>query len=282
MYLFAGQVVIHSDLSVKENDFSKFLTGKLKYNIYGDLLKFEISKPIKSIKFHFDEKIIDLAVISNKIEKFNAVTSSDKRWIIVNSTNYNGLLNKKIKLSLSGIKYSGMPLNRKIDLVEVNDNPISMYEFYYHILNDDYSNLSLYYPFDINNISNWMASSFGEIIISLIKSILIILFIFQLSLFFVLVLWKNQTLNIFFSSPEANSAITWIDNISENFSVHLGFLGTVMSLWVSLEMATVNFQSFGNIIHIMKDGIFTTVLGLSIRVICTSRGVFLYKKPVDD
>jgi hypothetical protein len=272
-YIAIGCFIIENDYPIKKMEVSKFLTGKLELSVYGDILSFTLSTDVKRIKFHFINKINEIGVISEKYPDYNVRVSSNKKWLFI-TANKGDLLNKKINISLSGIKYSGMPITRNIDKVFVGDNQISIYDFYFNKLNIKSSNITTYYPLSINNISNFMARKFGTIVIVLVKSILIILFMSQLALFFILVFWNVPVANDFFKNPENKFPLTFIDNISENFSIYLGFLGTITSLWLSLEIATINFQSFGDVLSVMKNGIFTTVLGLSIRVLCTARGLF--------
>lgn len=73
----------------------------------------------------------------------------------------------------------------------------------------------------------------------------------------------------------ASIPINWLDIISERYSTFLGFLGTVVSLWVALERSGMDFSNFFELLDILKYAVFTTVLGLVTRSIYGMRE-FLY------
>ena len=47
----------------------------------------------------------------------------------------------------------------------------------------------------------------------------------------------------------------------------LGFLGTVTSIWIALELMDLFYSDFFQILQLMKVAIFTTVLGLFTKIL---------------
>jgi len=144
--------------------------------------------------------------------------------------------------------------------------------FYYNEINKNQSNIELYNAFDISNLSNFIARLIGKQAIIFLITILMILLICQMLLFIIFVLRQPPHVKEYFDNPEKNAPVTFVDKLSNEFAIPLGFLGTVVSIWVSLEEGYIDYSSFFQILEIIKLAIFTTVLGLSIKILCIIRG----------
>jgi hypothetical protein len=71
---------------------------------------------------------------------------------------------------------------------------------------------------------------------------------------------------------ENKPAVIFIDEIANRFAIPLGFLGTVTSIWFSLETTEADYSSFVQVLDTMRIAVFTTVLGLFIKILCLMRG----------
>lgn len=100
-----------------------------------------------------------------------------------------------------------------------------------------------------------------------ITYILVVILAIQLVIFFLTMvesLLSKRDLQIGLGSI---SPIDIVDIISEDYAVIFGFLGTVLSMWVALETAGLDYSNFFEILDLVKFAIFTTVLGLIIKSI---------------
>lgn len=168
-----------------------------------------------------------------------------------------------------------------IDKIMLDGELIDLVEFYENYLDKNNSKIEYYFFNQFNNISTWLSINAGYKISLFIQFTLISMLAIQLALLFLGVFFQPPGLGDYFRNPRDDAAISIIDTLSNNHAISIGFLGTIISIWIALESNTSGFNDFEKIISIFKIAIFTTVLGLAIKMICSIRGAIAHHLPAD-
>lgn len=301
LYIVGAQLIIYKG-------WDKYL-GKLsiilfqpKFEIKTDIISLRLNREAQSIQLKFEnalnESVTPIEILQNDViiessksmnrdsqpeeeinknsnADYNVELSNDRYEIRISAKNDKTLLDKPIKIGLYD-KDSNRAIQRFIVNILIDNKEHSIQEIFYDYFSKKDNNLILYYLVDLKNTSNFLASEYGIIITRLITAVLLIFFSFQLLYFFISVVWQPSEICQYFANPAnytQNNTVTWVDEISEKFSISLGFLGTVTSIWVALESSESDYSSFYSILEIIKVAIFTTVLGLGIKILCLIRGL---------
>lgn len=251
-----------------------FITGDPLLMVNYNLIDFRVKTSANKIELFFKEPLNHEPIQINKRDEssnYQISSSSEKDLITIKSNAPKGLQNQHIIIRLDGYEDSGIITKRFIRKIKINDYEESIIDF----IHDDISNInksvSIYYEYSLWNLSNIAAKYFGFSIVSLILLILLILFACQLLLLPISVGWQPEVVKDYFRDNEKGKAIFIIDELANNFAIPLGFLGTVTSIWHSLEISVIDYSNFSQVIEILKIAIFTSVLGLSTKMICTLR-----------
>ncbi|MBW2321101.1 MAG: hypothetical protein JRF31_09725 [Deltaproteobacteria bacterium] len=273
-YVGLGQLIIAANVDI-DSKWSILFTGHPRLQIRHNVLKLEFKVDSSTIEFQFTkpltEKVKPLSPKDhNLIYAINMSTERD--WLTIKALKGKSLQNIPLAFSLSDPEKPGYFVKRYISTVKVNGAPYSVSKIYKNLLRLGSSNVYLYYPFQLSNLSGFLANTFGSKFVYLIISLLLVLLICQAFLFAVSIVWQPDQVKDYFDNPEPGTAVTVIDSIANRFAIPLGFLGTVASVWYSLEGAETDYRSFVQILEIVKIAIFTTVLGLSIKILCILRG----------
>ncbi len=272
VYIATGQYIIQKKL-YNVGNFS-FFTFSPNLAINSNTLKLQIKRNSKSLTLKFRERLkaaSPLASTNKEIINYTVSLENNGKLLVITANDQHTLQDVSLRILISEATKAGHAKKRFITNVMLGNNDHSIPEFYNEYISHDYGNVYLYYPMDLVNISSYLALNIGKSFTYIIVSILLIFFVCQMLLFFISIIWQPEEVKDFFTNPTREGAITFIDDTAEHFAIPLGFLGTVVSIWVSLETAETDYKSFAQILEIIKIAIFTTVLGLSTKVICTIR-----------
>lgn len=275
LYIAIGQWIMASHINVNTKFF--WLTGtpsleirhnviRLQLKVDSTILELQFTKPLNGPVIPWEPKNANLAYKVN--------LSTERDWLTIKAIDKKSLQNIPLALTLSDPKKAGYIPKRYVKTVRIDHNQHPIPDFSYNVLSLDSSNTVLYYPFHFMSLSGYLANTFGYHFMFLIVLALLVLFLCQIILFTVSICYQPQQAKNYFDKPEENIAITFIDSVADRFAIPLGFLGTVVSVWYSLEEPGTDYRSFVQILEIVKIAIFTTVLGLTTKVLCIIRGRF--------
>ena len=223
-------------------------------------LTFDFTEPINIFTGSFDCKYYENGQTIDISKEIKIKIIDNKKRINVLNNNSRKGGETHITIYLQNIDARGVPRRYIINNVQLNNNKKNLYDFYLKYLIPEKTNLKYYRPFAIINVSNTLATLIGGPLLSLVTSLLLFLFGYQFYNF-ILIIPKS-----FFSVSESKDfndlfPLNIINKLS-TFSIYLGFLGTIISIWVALEKANVNLTDFFQILNIIKYAIFTSVLGI--------------------
>jgi hypothetical protein len=263
IFIFIFAYVIVLQIPAKDFQLSAFLGGNPSLSFHENTLKITTINIIKSLEFHFLDEMPDVddckiyydnedekKEISNKQYMFKP-NPDDNLLQVIMSESILGEMTFEFTLAE---RYLGKdPKRYHIKKVVVNGSEKSLYDFIENEIKSEESNIYLYTPFTIDNISGYLALKFGIYLLFIIQLILICLALFQL---------LSLTLSLRYGWIQIiRLEFTFIDTISKDYSLQFGFLGTIVSLWVSLETSVIGAGDLYLIIEILKKAVFTTVLG---------------------
>jgi hypothetical protein len=160
----------------------------------------------------------------------------------------------------------GMPVSRFITNVKLDDRYVGLKDFLTLNLDQNSSNVSYYKPLDIYNISHTLANGLGLALTLGVTYFLLLMFGVQVFVLFTA--FVRQYIPSLYGEVglAAKTPLRYMDAFAEKYATFFGFLGTVSSLWAGLEK-TDQYDSFFQILALVKFAVFTTVLGLLIKLI---------------
>ncbi len=243
-----------------------------------NVIRLSLKKKFSILEIYFKDNVTlskghQIFVVKEKTSplmfaKYEVASSPDKKSIqitIKDSKEISGWLTMYIYFK--GVGSRDFPTRKYIKAISFDGSDVGITSFYNTFLIQEDSNLKYYKAFSIRNISNFLAIQYGQILIYAITYILVVILAIQLVIFFLTMvesLLSKRDLQIGLGSI---SPIDIVDIISEDYAVIFGFLGTVLSMWVALETAGLDYSNFFEILDLVKFAIFTTVLGLIIKSI---------------
>ncbi len=233
----------------------KVISGKLSFSIQGD---------VKKLSFHFDRPIIEASKIFfiNQTKgiksNYKLENSEDNHWLYFQGANEGTGALAHISIEVS----SDVINNRQpvfIDRISLDGRVISATELFQKYIKVDKSNknIVLYYPMALANISNTLANTVGGALVYIILVLLLLMMVVQLVMF---------VLGYFICKirkPLETDPLHMIDHLTETYAIPLGLLGTIISVWYSLEVTNQSISNYGQLVEIIKIAIFTSVLGVS-------------------
>ena len=158
---------------------------------------------------------------------------------------------------------------KKIKSVHFDSQKIGITDFNNNYIVD--SNLVYFRSYHFSNISSYMAEKYGQLLLRIVSIFLLILLISQLFLFFFTIIESIIKKESLIVNDHPILMIKAIDYVSKNYAIILGFLGTVLSIWITLELSMHDYSNFFQILDIIRLAIFTTVEGLLIVTIYSIR-----------
>jgi hypothetical protein len=201
------------------------------------------------------------------------ITPLNKRIIKVSiPSNLSGKIS--IRLNLAAAEFGAFPKRILIKEVRLDKKIVGLKTFHSDYLDEAESNTNYYKSFDIQNISNFLAMHIGNTLLSVIIYLLGIIFVFQLIVFVLTFIYRIFTLNQIKLAEEAFVPLKYFDIVSRDYAITIGFLGTVLSIWIALEVEGMDYSNFFQILNIIKKAVFTSVLGLLIKFIFSIREFF--------
>lgn len=237
-----------------------------------EILEIEFKEPIDLSKKH-NIYIIDNdknTILKENEYKINSINSKLIRINILNN-----LFGKiSIHLNLSGSEKGAFPKRTFIKEIKLDKKVIGLKTFYSDFLEQNQSNAYYYKSFDMQNISNFLAMQIGNTLLSVIIYSLSILFVFQLIIFIVTFIYRIFTLNQINTAEKAIMPFKYFDIVSRDYAITFGFLGTILSIWIALEVEGMDYSNFFQILATIKKAVFTSVLGLLIKFVYSIREFF--------
>ena len=274
-------ILLYEDIHSVEIDYSEFQHIQLsddKRRIQVTINKDAINNQIEKVTSEFKAK---LGLKRRILNPGGNLPSREASEAVLNRINKKRLekkteelrnASKSIAFLVNGDTASANETH-KIKSVKVDGKLIPITVFYEDYVIREKSNLAYHIPMELRNLSRWLAVNMGQTVMSAIQIVLIFLFVIQASLFFICALWKPSGVREYFSEQPNSIAMTKIDYVSKVFSIPLGFLGTVVSIWVALELNGGEFGNFEGILSVFKVAIFTSVLGLGVHSLCLLRSL---------
>ena len=281
IYVGTTQWIIHEKL-YKDYNLSIF-TGKPVLEVDSDSLVMMFNIDVRTVDFRFTHKldgVIEInkdtrdkeAVTIETIIPFKTALSNDRNWVKLKVADGETIEDKLIKVEIKSV-VDGMPRTLYfIDEVRVNGEKIEVYDFLGNYIDHHRRNLILHIPRSFSNISKNIANNYGNKMLEVIKFVLIVLLTTQTVLYLIAFVWQPQEISDYFNNANPDEGISIVDSISRKYAIPLGFLGSVLSIWTSLEINQQQFSDFNSVLEIFKGGIFTTVLGLITNIVCLLRG----------
>lgn len=297
---FVGQTTLHSPLDLQINlkqDVEKlelyfstepfeidsspaniFVTPLLELNKVS--LKFDDERLREDIQLHTEIITTNNNALSSLIEEGAVSSLSQKRRFDI-VKELIGFHEKEIERLIKKYRHIRLSLQPSSDeradvllvnRVRINEEDVPLGTFMNDYVEQKTSNISFHSPRQFKNLSRYLALSFGDNILTVIQFVLFTFFSIQLFLFLIGVIWCPPIISDIFSTENLGRTATWIDNFSIRHAIPLGFLGTVLSLWIAVETNVAGFKNFDAIFSIFKVAIFTTALALAISLICIVRG----------
>jgi hypothetical protein len=205
-----------------------------------------------------------------KAENYTITSSTDNKAISVNiKEDINGTI--YIKINFSALSVGGFPKKKYIKNVILDGNEIGLTKFFNSFIDQRDGNIEYYKSFDLKNISSILAEQYGSWLFYTVSLILVVLLTIQFIVFFVTVIESFFSEKAIKIGENAIFPLNLIDTVSRDFSVFLGFLGTIVSIWTALEISDFDYSNFFQILGIIKMAVFTTVLGLLVRILYSIR-----------
>ncbi len=278
VYVATTQWIINKQL-YKNYDLS-LLTGEPVIEIDLNVLVMMSNTNVRTIDFRFQNELssVDESFdyprkktdgTTEDITFFNTSLSDDKKWIRLKVANGATIADKIITIDFDNHSKNFSRNRYFIDTIKVDGKYVEVYDFVSKDITK--TNLKLHIPRSFSNISKNIANDYGENIIEIIKFILIVLLSTQTLLYLIGFVWEPEEISNYFKNVNPDDETLIVDSISRKYSIPLGFLGTILSIWVALEINQEFLTDFNSVLEIFKGGIFTTVLGLSTNIVCILR-----------
>jgi hypothetical protein len=271
VYIGLGQYVIVQGIGVGTS-WQTLFTGPVRLQVQDNVLRLKIKISHSSLELKLLQPIKDcLGIVGSGKEKIKGECSSDRDWILIYAAPGQSLRGIPIVFNLASPQQPEVLTRRYITNVRIDRRPEKISSVYQNLIETDHSNVKMYYPFHVFNISSYFAELFGIRFMWLISSALLVLLACQLFLFLVSFVWQPAVVTEYFESGNI-TPVSLVDDLANRFAIPLGFLGTVTSIWYSLETAETDYSSFVQVLDAMRVAVFTTVLGLFIKILCLIRG----------
>ena len=266
LYLFLSVILTHNFKLT--NRFYNIFTGPPSISIKSNLMQFEVKKPVKYIELRLDREVeYELFKFTGTSRHFKMSSQNKSNWIKLESETENPMTDIiSIKTYNSNMKAVFNPYF--IEEIILDNNSYSIPEIFYNIFNFD-SNASLYYPFKIENLSSTLAKWSEWPLYSLIVFLMLI-FLTQLAYILTLNKLPNELANTVLNDI-VKEGLSLMDKMADQYAIPLGFLGTLMSLWITLENAGSDLYDFKFFVETLKIALLTSVLGLSSKLLLILR-----------
>ena len=269
-------------------DTDNFLIGGPKYLIIDDnFISLPVNKKFTTMDLFFKEAL----VIARKHHFYkqegnSKIEINPSKYKVTSTTN-----NKVIKIWISEVYYAtlyidiyfqgftkgGFPKRKYIKHIDVDGKEVSLTKFYDTYIDKNESNVTYFKSFGLRNISAYLAEQYGSWLYIADILILISLFTIQFLLLFVTIIESFFSQKAIRIADDAIFPMNYVDSIAKDFSVVLGFFGSVVSIWTALEISGFDYSNFFQVFGMVKIAVFTTVLGLSVRITFGIRE-FVYHK----
>ena len=250
--------------------------GRSKLMVQDSVLHLSLKPQFKILEIYFSEKFASsrdpqfgtIAKIFSPFSSTDCTTSIIGnimvRVAIINDSAIKGQTDLIVYFRERG--RGDIPKRRFIKSVRMDGKQINLKDFYENFLITDQSNVEYYKPLDIRNISNTLENIFGESLVLLVTFILLVMLGAQI--FIIMMSFIKQLLPQLYTEVggKAIFPVNWIDGFAKNYSMLFGFLGTILSIWVSSRDGNTDYGDFFQMLNMVKFAVFTTVLGLMVRI----------------
>lgn len=162
--------------------------------------------------------------------------------------------------------------HKALATVTVGEQTFTPYAFLSTVVVREDSNLELYYPLGPQNMSSEIARWVGPALVDAILYSLMFLAGSQI-LLLLATIKQPDVVSKYFKNFQDVKAVSLIDKASNDFAIALGLLGTISAIWVALEQPGMDFSSFDRILDVLRKAVFTTVLGITTKMLCSLRSL---------
>lgn len=129
--------------------------------------------------------------------------------------------------------------------------------------------VTTYYPFHVHNISGTLAQ-YAKLPLYTIVFILLMLFLTQVVYIISVNKLPKELANAILDEQD-DKQVSTVDKLTGLYAIPLGFLGTIMSLWITLENTGSDLYDFRFFIETLKIALLTSVLGLGSKLLLVLR-----------
>lgn len=255
------------------------LTGEPRVIAAGDQLQLTLQDRSTSLAITFEEPIVGQILFGGNFSTpaYNLEWDTDNRRTVIATARQStstapesGFI--RVNIPTSQLLPTGRDYRKGLSVISIDGQRVTPYQFLSQFLDRENSNLELYYPLDTKNISSEIARRVGALLVDTILYSLLFLTGCQLLLLAVTVK-QPDLVSKYFKDFRDSDAVTIVDRASRDFAVPIGLMGTISAIWVALEQPGTDFSSFDQILQVLRKAVFTTVLGITTRVLCTLRGL---------
>lgn len=275
--LLAGHMIVRYELNL--GAVGEFLTGSPKLRLRHHNLNLEPRRDVKEITLVFDREVLTARIVlvddEDELNKTKTRThhllSRPSRSISLYKEQIESvkLIDNRFQLMLSEKPNNNIGAPLSIVEIEVNGTARELNKVNKNILNFDGSG-EIIHPREVSMLSNTIANSAQSWLLDGIRITLLTMFFTQLVL--ILVSWKIPA-NIFSIEYKWTQLTrpSRFDSWCDDYAIPLGFFGTIVSMWIALEVVSLETGGFTHFLGILKTAIFTTVLGMGTKLICMIR-----------
>jgi len=273
LYIVIGQSVIFSGLG-QDRSVTTVFTGFPRLQIRDNVLRLTLKTECRTIEFGLQEPLRVAPNLIGNSHSQGVTLQRTKDWdrFTIVAPEGKSLNGEQLLIQMSDSTV-GLPRRTYITDLRLDGRPESIPAFYNRLMVQTESNPVLYYPFQIKNLSSFVSEKIGASALWLILITLIGLAAYQFIMFLISVIWQPEQVKEFFEKEQTKRGASFLDELATRFAIPLGFLGTVVSVWYSLEQSDTDFASFAQMLEIIKVAIFTSVLGLFTKVMCLLRSL---------
>jgi hypothetical protein len=275
VYIGFGQYVIGQGFGAGSS-WQLFFTGPPRLEIPDNLLRLSLNIEYTLLEIKLLRSTKHCPGMASATKEANEVKlecSQERDWITIRAFDGQSLRGVPLAINLADPQQPEVLLRRYITMIRIDKRPESIPGLYQSFIDRKASNLNIYYPFHVFHVSTYFAELFGNQFMWLISTVLLVILASQGLLFLISIVWQPEVVTEYFN--DRNPAVTFVDEVSNRFAIPLRFLGTVCSIWYSLETIETDYSSFLQVLNAMRVAVFTTVMGLATKILCLIRGYHL-------
>jgi hypothetical protein len=148
-----------------------FFTGSPRLEVRDNVLRLELNIGFGDLELKFLKPIKDCRELispdRDTLKTIMANCSRDRHWIIVRPLRDQSLRGKPLVFKLASANQPQVPTRRYITIIRIDKAPQGIAYVYHNLVEPNDSNVRLYYPLYIFNISSYFAELFRTTLMGL-------------------------------------------------------------------------------------------------------------------